>query len=229
MLKNNILIDGHRFKVSLSLLLLIEFLEEYVKMGRALKSCQKIVYERMFDLIDNYNLRSKELILDAKARKYEKMKAKNISAKHLCLLHNCLTVLLKLLAQMDYPEMKEFLSLTVDGLLNHQQKLLEKLANLLRTKVESTINTYLTGNSSEEATSNSLLNVLVQMMAIIDEYLVFENRREVFREAMHLFVTRYFKELLLKGKALLGENKILVEKMRFLRQYFPEELDVMEK
>ena len=40
---------------------------------------------------------------------------------------------------------------------------------------------------------------------------------------------RYFKELLLKGEEYSMENKILVEKMRFLRQYFPEELEVMEK
>ena len=72
-------------------------------MGRSLYGCQKYVYERMFDLVDNYNTRTKELILDAQARKYEKIKSKNISAKHLCLLHNCISVLLKLLEQMNYP------------------------------------------------------------------------------------------------------------------------------
>ncbi len=42
-------------------------------------------------------------------------------------------------------------------------------------------------------------------------------------------MTRYFKELLLKGSEYSIENKILVEKMRFLRQYFPDELEAMEK
>ena len=56
-----------------------------------------------------------------------------------------------------------------------------------------------------------------------------DDRRAVFKGSMHVFVTKYFKELLLKGKPVLGENKILVENMRFLRQYFPEELAVMDK
>lgn len=30
------------------------------------------------------------------------MKSKNISAKHLCLVHNCLSVLLKLLRELQY-------------------------------------------------------------------------------------------------------------------------------
>ena len=101
-LKNNILIDGNRYKVSSSLILLVELLEEYVKIGRILKPCQRYVYERLFDLIDNYNTKSKELILDAKARQQERMKGKNISAKHLCLLHNCITIVIKLLEQMKF-------------------------------------------------------------------------------------------------------------------------------
>ena len=67
------------------------------------------------------------------------------------------------------------------------------------------------------------------MMGIIDEYLLIQDRKFVFKDAMHLFVTRYFKDLLLKGKQFIPEHKILLEKMRFLRQYFPEELTVMEK
>ena len=58
----------------------------------------------MLNLIDYYNNRTKELILEAKARQYEKMKAKNISAKHICLVHNCLSVLIKLVKDLNYPE-----------------------------------------------------------------------------------------------------------------------------
>ena len=57
-IKNNILVDGSRYKVSVSFLLLCEFIDEYIKMAKSL-SCQKFVYERMFDLIDNYNNKSK--------------------------------------------------------------------------------------------------------------------------------------------------------------------------
>lgn len=60
-------------------------------------NCQKYVLERLFDLIDSYNVRTKELILEIQAKKFDKMKSKNISARHLCLLHNCLSLLIKLL------------------------------------------------------------------------------------------------------------------------------------
>ena len=95
-LKSNVIIDGVRYKISVSLLLLCEFIDEYVKMARNLPQNRKMVYERLLDIIEYYNNRSKELILEAKARQYEKMKSKNISAKHICLVHNCLSVLLRL-------------------------------------------------------------------------------------------------------------------------------------
>lgn len=58
-LKNNILMEGNRYKITISFIFLVEELEEYVKIGRSLKSSQKYVYERMFDLIDNYNVSTK--------------------------------------------------------------------------------------------------------------------------------------------------------------------------
>ena len=69
LLKNTILVDGNRYKVSLSFLLLCEFIEEYIKMAKVL-NCQKYICERMFDLIDSYNNRTRELILEAQARKF---------------------------------------------------------------------------------------------------------------------------------------------------------------
>lgn len=97
------------------------------------------------------------------------------------------------------------------GLANHKQKLIEKLSTLLRGKIESTINTFLTNQDSVvEKTNLSLLNVFVQMMGIIDEYLSVEDRKLVFRDSINVFITRYFKELLLKGGELLAENRLLV-------------------
>lgn len=54
----------------------------------------------MFDLIDVYCLQSRELILDKKAIGFGKIKSKNINAKHICLLCNCLSVLKKFAEEM---------------------------------------------------------------------------------------------------------------------------------
>jgi hypothetical protein len=58
-LKSSVLVNGVKYKISVSFLLLCEFVEEYVKMGRNLVSSSKFIYERMLDLIDHYNERTK--------------------------------------------------------------------------------------------------------------------------------------------------------------------------
>lgn len=60
------------------------------------------------------------------------------------------------------------------------------------------------------------------MLGIIDEFLDTEDKKSVFQDAINIFITRYFKELLLKGPQLLNDNKILVEKLKIFKQYFPE-------
>ena len=67
------------------------------------------------------------MILEAQARKYEKMKGKNISAKYLCLVHNCLTLLQKLLQQMKKVEMDDLKEITLTTIEIHRKKIIEKL------------------------------------------------------------------------------------------------------
>lgn len=45
------MVDGIRYKISVSFLLLCEFIGEYVKMTRSLNQCRKMIYERMLNLI----------------------------------------------------------------------------------------------------------------------------------------------------------------------------------
>lgn len=106
-LKSNVMVDGVRFKISISFLLLCEFIEEYVKMTRSLPECRKFIFEKILSLVEYYNSRTRELILEAKARQFEKMKSKNISAKHICLVHNCLSVVSKLVREINYPEVRD--------------------------------------------------------------------------------------------------------------------------
>ena len=72
--------------------------------------------------------------------------------------------------------------------------LTNKLAHLLKSKVESTIASFLLNKDQEVAQANlSLLKVFVQMMGIIDEYLEFEEKKTIFKEAIEIFMTKYFK------------------------------------
>lgn len=114
LLKNNILVGGIRYKVNLSLIILCETLAEYVKMNRTLsgvlprQSVQqqgynyitKYIYEKMYDMIYKFCQKSKELILQTKALSFGKIKGKNINAKHICLLCNCYSILIKIGEEM---------------------------------------------------------------------------------------------------------------------------------
>ena len=57
-------------------------------------------HEKLYDLIDIFTIKSKELILDTKALQYGKIKSKAINAKHICLLNNCLAVVERVAIEM---------------------------------------------------------------------------------------------------------------------------------
>lgn len=63
----------------------------------------KHVYDKVYDLVDVYCSKSKELILDIKALAYGKIKGKSINAKHICLLSNCLSVIKKIVEDIFEP------------------------------------------------------------------------------------------------------------------------------
>jgi|LakMenE18May11ns_1017448.scaffolds.fasta_scaffold9221470_1 hypothetical protein len=54
----------------------------------------------MYDMIYKFCQKSKELILETKALSFGKIKAKNINAKHICLLCNCYSILIKIGEEM---------------------------------------------------------------------------------------------------------------------------------
>ena len=70
--------------------------EDSIKESKFIKRIITHVYDKVYELIDQYNSATKEMILEKKALKMEKIKGNNIAVKHICLLSNCLTFLEKL-------------------------------------------------------------------------------------------------------------------------------------
>lgn len=58
------------------------------------------VYDKLYDLVEAFASKSKELIHDAKALSFGKIKSKGINAKHICLLCNCLSVISRITEDM---------------------------------------------------------------------------------------------------------------------------------
>jgi len=66
----------------------------------------------------------------------------------------------------------ELRSITLDNLQVHKNQLIGKLSYLLKSKVETTIASFLINQEQKISQVNlTILNVFVQMMGIIDEYL----------------------------------------------------------
>jgi hypothetical protein len=104
-------LEGQRYKLTVSFLLLCEFIEELIRVGRLfegitgetdedgvreskyIKFIMSHLYSKIYELVEYYNTSTKEMILEKKALKMEKIKGNNIAVKHICLLSNCLTFL----------------------------------------------------------------------------------------------------------------------------------------
>lgn len=54
----------------------------------------------MYNLIEKFVEKSKELILETKALNFNKIKGKSINAKHICLLCNCYSILARIAEEM---------------------------------------------------------------------------------------------------------------------------------
>jgi hypothetical protein len=253
LLKNNILVGGVRYKVNLSLIVLCETIAEYVKMNRILAAvlpsewvreagCNRIsrcIYEKIFDLVLKFCLKSRELILETKALQFGRIKGKNINAKHICLLCNCYSILIKLAEELlDRGKLEAYELLgtqatTINLLETTHGQLTSKLATILNAKVEKDIADCIAQEKTNPAisgkTNNSIITAFLQMVEITDDYLEIEDIKRVLRTAFQTLSQKYFTHLLLKGERFKGEVELLAEKLKFLKKYFLLEYEALLK
>ena len=71
------------------------------------------------------------------------------------------------------------------------------------------------------------MGLFLQMVEITDEYLVGEEVRQVLKGAFQSLTQKYITHLLLKGGKQTAEVEILIEKLKFLKKYFPEEYETL--
>ncbi len=84
------MIENRTYKFSESFLLLIEILEEYVRIAENFPNTQNEVAAKIAEVIRFYNSYSCQLIIGAAAVVLGKIKSKNITARHLCICSLCL-------------------------------------------------------------------------------------------------------------------------------------------
>jgi len=129
--------------------------------------------------------------------------------------------------RVDKLGLKQQREKTLAFLESTHQQVVAKLSAILGFKAEAQISEYLKGEKDRaqtSKTSNSLVGLFLQMVEITDEYLVPEDVRQVLKAAFQSLTQKYITALLLRGKEA-GEVELLIEKLKFIRKYFPEEYE----
>lgn len=67
------------------------------------------------------------------------------------------------------------------------------------------------------------------MVEVTDEYLEGEEVKSVLKTAFQTLSQKYLTHLLLKGGKQRADVEVLIEKLKFLRKYFPTEYENLQK
>ena len=132
-IRSEIIIEGRTYKVTETLLLLLEMLEDYLQLAQLYPFAE--VGARVAELVRTYHTPSHQLIILGGAVKLGRIKTKNIAAKHLALDSLCLSFLLfiidcvsKRIAIPDEEKLRRELE-------THEETAVRKLGSVLAGKI----------------------------------------------------------------------------------------------
>lgn len=115
-IRNDIIINGQNYKVTQTLLLLLEILEDYMTLAQNFPLIKSEIGIRINEIIRSYNVSSCQLIVHAGAVALQKIKTKNITSRHLALSSLCVSFVLyimecleKRVEIMEYQKLKQSL------------------------------------------------------------------------------------------------------------------------
>ena len=115
-IRNDIIINGQNYKVTQTLLLLLEILEDYMTLAQNFPLIKSEIGIRINEIIRSYNVSSCQLIVHAGAVALQKIKTKNITSRHLALSSLCVSFILyimecleKRVEIMEYQKLKQSL------------------------------------------------------------------------------------------------------------------------
>ena len=105
---------------------------------------------------------------------------------------------------------------------------------ILNFKTEKEVNAFIeaekeTPNQPATKTTNVLVTNFLQMVEVTDEYLDVEGVRQVLKTAFQTLSQKYVTYLLLRTGKQKGDVEILIDKLKFLRKYFPEEYEKLQE
>lgn len=157
-IRNEIIIENRTYKVTTTLLLLLEIIEDYMHLSQFYPFAKERVGIKIYELIRAYHTESHKLIVKGLAVKLGKIKSKTITAKHLALNSLCLSFLLFIIHCIrERVPIHEEEKIKGD-LEEHYNSIVKKLASILSGKINQAlgeINFNNTPSKGTEAIVNS--------------------------------------------------------------------------
>lgn len=127
------------YKFIETFLLLIEIFEEYVRIHDSFHNICEQVSAAILKLAGYYNSYSFKLIVEAGAVHFQKLKTKNITARHLSVSALCLEFLLLILDALSKRiKMHNYLE-TIESIKSHHNEISKKLRAILQVKTSKSL------------------------------------------------------------------------------------------
>lgn len=97
-IRNDIIIEQKTYKVTATVLLIVEILEDYLTLAQNFPILKEDIGLKINEILRSYNSSSSQLIVHAGAVALQKIKTKNINSRHLALSSLCLSFFLYIIS-----------------------------------------------------------------------------------------------------------------------------------
>jgi hypothetical protein len=168
-IRNDITINGQTYKVTETLLLLLEILEDYMTLAQNFPVVKAEVGVKINELFRYYNIETCELIVKAKAINYKKIKNKNITSRHLALSSLCLKFILYIMECIGKRIEIMDASKLMQSIEEHFDIIIKKLNQILIVKANS-VKTEINLKDTPSKGTETIVNCAKILLEITSEY-----------------------------------------------------------
>jgi|JI6StandDraft_1071083.scaffolds.fasta_scaffold51963_2 hypothetical protein len=130
LLKNAIIVGKKHYRVNVCFLTFVEILEEYLKIQDLYPELKEQVLTKIAEVVEVYNTVSYDMVVCGGALKLDKIKAKIITARHLCLSWSCLQLIGVFVAPLSSDKLEQ----AKRALNQHSAEIAKRLSGLIRGK-----------------------------------------------------------------------------------------------
>jgi len=192
-----LLVQGQHYRVPMSLLQLLKELGEYMNCADHLPALSTDLLQRIIEILGHYNQRTCQLVLGAGAMHLAGLKS--ITARHLVLMSQCLSVMLVSIPLMRQylaaylPAKHEVLLIQLDSVaknyLEHRSQIHSKIVNIFKERIDFHCRAVLQASNAEPTPrgwARNLLKESTTLYRVLIQYLPEDQLSPIFQQIAHL-------------------------------------------